>query len=110
MKIFIFCNSCAPQWHHATSLSEDGVFLAGHICSDHLYIPHDMGMTSNWKHETYNKYAPEGWELVLTEPMSPEVTEAYKKHKSYTKEEYEKKYSVLKDLDENPKIQLEVSE
>lgn len=26
-------------------------------------MPHDMGMTSDWKHEIYDKCCPEGWEI-----------------------------------------------
>lgn len=68
-KIFVFCNSCSPGWHSAIALAEDGTALAGHICSAHGWIPHDMGLTSDWKHEVYKKHYPEGWGLVLVEPV-----------------------------------------
>tara|TARA_Y100000034_G_C6778075_1_gene347547 strand:- start:49 stop:438 length:390 start_codon:yes stop_codon:yes gene_type:complete len=83
-KIFIFCNSCSHEWHSASALSEDGHFLAGHVCSDHGFIPHDMGMTSDWKHDDYNKHYPDGWELEYVERSEvkshPGITAAYEKH------------------------------
>lgn len=70
-KIYVFCNSCAPQWHSALALAEDGTVLAGHVCSDHLWIPHDMGAEgSDWKHDDYDKHYPDGWELVLVESLN----------------------------------------
>lgn len=95
LKIYVFCNSCNHEWHQITSLTEDGVFLARHVCSNHRYILNDMGFTSNWKHETYNTYAPNGWELILTESGSPELAAAYKRHTEYTEEEYRNKLSCF---------------
>lgn len=65
-KIFIFNNGGEPGWYHAVALADDGTCLAGHICSSDSFIPHDMGITSDWKHEHYNKHFGEGnWELEL---------------------------------------------
>lgn len=63
-KIFIFCNSCAPEWHSAVALADDGTFLAGHVCSNHGFIQHDMGINSSWKRDLYEKHYPGGYELV----------------------------------------------
>ena len=84
-KIFVFCNGCqAEDWHVAQALAEDGHFLAAHICSDHGWIPHDMGITSDWKHDSYQVHYPEGYELVLvakTEVKTHEgIKAAYTKH------------------------------
>ena len=49
---------------HAIAMAEDGTVLADHICSSEGFMPHDLGITSNWKHDKYNKYYGEGnWEL-----------------------------------------------
>jgi hypothetical protein len=61
--IFVFCNSCAPEWHSIVALAEDGTGLAGHACSSHGFALHDMGLTSNWKHDKYDKHYPDGWKL-----------------------------------------------
>jgi len=46
------------------ALAEDGMCLAQHLSSNVDFSKHDMGLWSNWKHENYNKYYPDGWELV----------------------------------------------
>jgi hypothetical protein len=67
-KIYVFCNSCAPEWHCFTALSEDGEFLANHVCSAHGYAPHDMGVNENgWKRELYSERYPGGFEVELVE-------------------------------------------
>lgn len=83
-QIFIFCNGCSHEWHNATAISEDGHFLAGHICSDHAWIPHDMGITSDWKHDAYKAKYPDGYELVMVPKEEIKthagITAAYQKH------------------------------
>jgi hypothetical protein len=65
MKIWIICTPGQPQgWMLAESLAEDGRGGPQHICSSLRFVPHDMGLTSDWKHDTYDKMYPEGWELV----------------------------------------------
>lgn len=65
--IYVWCNSCSHEWHSIMAMGEDGRYLAGHVCSDHLFIPHDMGFVGDWKHENYNEAYPEGWTLELVE-------------------------------------------
>jgi len=64
-KIYVFINGGSPGWYHATALSEDGDFLADHICSSEGFVPHDMGLTSDWKREHYAKQYPDGYELIF---------------------------------------------
>lgn len=71
--IFVFCNACAKQWHSIVALAEDGTGLAGHLCSDHAYIGHDMGFTSAWKHDLYDKHYPGGWQLTYVDAEDIEV-------------------------------------
>ncbi len=49
------------------ALCEDGTGLASHWCSSKYYIPHDMGITSDWKHDTYDEHCPDGYDLILVE-------------------------------------------
>jgi hypothetical protein len=67
-KIFVFCNSCSPQWHHFAAIAEDGTALAGHICSHHGYAAHDMGVDEKgWKRDIYAKHYPDGFEVEYVE-------------------------------------------
>lgn len=61
------------------ALAEDGDNLASHLCSGQHHVRHDMGITSDWKHETYNKKYPEGYELVWV----GEVFDAIKENKEF---------------------------
>jgi len=46
------------------ALAEDGRGLASHLSSNVDFSKHDMGLTSDWKHEHYAKVFPQGYELV----------------------------------------------
>lgn len=67
-KIYVFCNSCSPEWHSFTALSEDGEFLAGHCCSSHSFAPHDMGVDeTGWKRDLYTERYPGGFDVELVD-------------------------------------------
>lgn len=64
-KIFVFVNSGAgTDWQVGMALCEDGHCLAQHVSSSYGFFRHDMGLTSDWKHEYYREHCPEGYELV----------------------------------------------
>ena len=64
-KIFLFVNSGhGTDWQCGAALSEDGEFLAGHVSSSLGFARHDMGLTSDRKHEHYKERYPDGFELV----------------------------------------------
>jgi hypothetical protein len=44
-------------------------------------MPHDLGITSDWKHETYSEYFPEAWELVDSTTLSVDELE---KHEEFS--------------------------
>lgn len=84
-KIFVFCNSCSHEWHSMAALSEDGVFLAGHVCSSHGWANHDMGIDPDgWKRDEYAKHYPGGFEVVWVDNPRPghcaELDAAYQRH------------------------------
>ena len=81
-KIYGFVNGGSPGLYHVEALSEDGRFLAGHICSHPAYGPHDIGVTSDWKHDTYAKHYPGGFEVVwVDDPKTHEgLNAAYARH------------------------------
>lgn len=45
------------------ALAEDGECIACHFSSGVNWSKHDMGLTSDWKHDTYDKKYPDGYEL-----------------------------------------------
>jgi hypothetical protein len=45
------------------AISEDGKQIASHYCSGVNWAKHDMGLTSDWKHEIYDDLYPNGYEL-----------------------------------------------
>lgn len=62
-KIYL---TCFPNGKDVTgqAVREDGVALAGHLSSNVDWAKHDLGLTSNWKHEIYQEKCPEGYELI----------------------------------------------
>lgn len=56
--------------YSAVALSEDGTALASHCCSHEGYMKHDLGLTSDWKHEHYNAHhGVGGWVLEWVEDI-----------------------------------------
>lgn len=62
-KIYCFINGGCPGLYHVVALAEDGNALAGHGSSNESWAKHDIGIYSNWKHDTYEKHYPDGYEL-----------------------------------------------
>ena len=58
----------------AVAIAEDGNQLAGHTCTSEAYMSHDLGITSDWKHENYNKHYGEGnWQLEWVDDVDIHV-------------------------------------
>lgn len=98
-KIYGFVNGGSPGWYDVCGIAEDGVCLAGHCCSHPLYGPHDIGVTSDWKHETYAKYYPNGFDVEWVEDVKAHsgIQRAFALNKAMTKEEHEAKLSMFKE-------------
>lgn len=62
-KIFIYCLD-DEFGKVAYAVAEDGTGLAAHLSSNRLYVRHDMGINSRWKHDYYSAHYPEGYTLV----------------------------------------------
>lgn len=94
--IYVFCNGChAQDWHNATALSDEGLFLGGHVCSDHGFIPGDMGAdgSKDWarKRDAYARAYPDGFEVVYVEGPVKEhagIMAAHAKHKAFDEAAY----------------------
>lgn len=78
-KIYAFNNGGRPGFYEAVAVGEDGLCLASHICSDERWMLHDMGVTSDWKHDTYDAWAPEGWEIEFIPSEELDTHEDLKK-------------------------------
>jgi hypothetical protein len=71
-KIFIFINAGKDtDWVQGVAISEDGKALAGHVSSNYAFFRHDMGLTSDRKHEKYKDHYPDGYELVEVDDPTP---------------------------------------
>ncbi len=62
MKIYLACFK-EGRSVIGYALAEDGTGLASHLSSHKGYSKHDMGLTSDWKHDTYAKHYPDDYEL-----------------------------------------------
>jgi hypothetical protein len=82
-RIYAFVNGGSPGWYLVSALTEDGEFIAGHACSHPSFGPHDMGVTSDWKHDHYRERYPGGYVVVWVEggPKDDErVMAAHRRH------------------------------
>lgn len=75
------------------ALSEDGQYCGSHLSSNESYSKHDMGITSDWKHEIYAAKFPDGYELIwlgkLQEPRdNAELLRAYLKYAASLTDEH----------------------
>lgn len=79
--IYCFNNGGSQDWYVAMAIADDGHALASHICSHPSYMQHDLGLTSDWKHDNYNAHFGVGnWKLEWVEdPRNhPGLQEAYR--------------------------------
>jgi len=65
MKIYLACFEGGMRSGDVIghALCEDGTGLASHLSSSEGFSKHDMGLTSDWKHDTYKEHCPDGFEL-----------------------------------------------
>lgn len=84
-EIYGFVNGGSPGWYNVVALSEDGEFLAGHACSHPGWGPHDIGVTSDWKHDGYRERYPHGFVVIWVEDCKtdPRIKAAHAKHVAY---------------------------
>ena len=64
INIYVFCNSCEPNWHSCIALAENGDVVGQHICSHHGWMSIDLGAN---KASEYDSRFPHGWVLRLVE-------------------------------------------
>jgi len=71
-KIYLYCVPCPamrPNDVIGYALADDGKALASHLSSGEWYSQHDMGFTSDWKHDVYNAHYPDGYELEWVDDL-----------------------------------------
>ena len=93
MKIYLYCVDGGMREGDVIgyALGEDGHGLASHLSSDEGWSKHDMGLTSNWKHDHYAEVYPGGYELEWVDNHDLDNHEGFKKalelnHKAKTEE------------------------
>lgn len=73
-RIFLACcpaEAWGPGDVVSYALCEDGTALASHLSSNESWARHDMGLTSNWKHDRYDAHCGEGgWELEWVDDVA----------------------------------------
>lgn len=65
--IYCYVNGRVCDDYALLALAPDGKVLAQHICSGPAFFHHDMGLTSNWKHDRYAAHYPDGYQLEWVE-------------------------------------------
>jgi hypothetical protein len=60
------------------AITADGIGLASHLSSNTEWAKHDLGLTSNWKHDLYNEHCQNGFELEWVDDVfsHPELMQA----------------------------------
>lgn len=63
-----FNNGGSPGWYSALLISQDGVYLGGHLCSHEGYMRHDLGIyegTRPDRHKEFIKHYPDGYRMTF---------------------------------------------
>lgn len=81
-KIFALVIGGHAGWLNVKALAEDGEVLAGHVSSTVEFAKHDIGVTSDWKHEHYQLHYPRGYEVEWVDNWEthPGFQAAYQKY------------------------------
>ena len=78
--IYLFANAYYDDGGVAgCAIAEDGHCLAGHLSSSLALAMHDMGLTSDGKHDEYAAHYPDGYEVEwVDDPLThPGLQAAY---------------------------------
>jgi hypothetical protein len=96
-KIYGFVNGGSPGWYNVAAVTEDGLCVAGHLCSHPSYGQHDIGVTSNWKHEIYRKHYPDGFDVEWVADVSAHegIQRAFALNRAMTAEEHEARCAAV---------------
>lgn len=70
--IYIAAEQAKSGDYFGYAFIENEGLIASHFSSNEAFVRHDMGITSDWKHDRYDKECPDGWELEYLGVMSRE--------------------------------------
>lgn len=89
-KIFGFVNGGSPGWWNVSAITEDGLCISGHCCSHPSWGPHDIGATSDWHHDVYRQYYPDGFtvEWVADVKAHDGIQRAFALNRAMTEDEH----------------------
>ena len=78
-KIYLFCEPSDAFGHGFAgyALAEDGTGICGHFSSSIAFSKHDLGLTSDWKHDLYASHYPDGYDLEWVD--DPDNHEGFQK-------------------------------
>lgn len=62
-KVYLFSQGRILRDHACMSMAESGVILGGHLCSDLIYMRHDLAETPNRIADLHDYY-PDGYHVV----------------------------------------------
>lgn len=68
--IYGFNNGGSNGWLEGVLMSQDGVYLGGHICSNEGYMPRDLGILEGSRpdrHEDFRMHYPGGYRMEFVE-------------------------------------------
>ena len=51
------------------AMTEQGVGLASHLSSSEAFSKHDIGLTSDWHHDSYAEACPDGYEVEWVDDL-----------------------------------------
>lgn len=81
--IYGFNNGGSSGWYYAQAISEDGMGLGSHICSNECFMPHDLGIlegTGLDRHEKdYQRHYPNGYKMEFVPSSKIETHEKLQK-------------------------------
>ncbi len=92
-KIYLYCVEGGIRKGDVIgyALAEDGNGLGSHLSSGEEWSKHDMGLTSDWKHDSYLAHYPDGFELEWIDEKDLDNhlgwQEAFKLNKELVKKE-----------------------
>jgi len=89
-KIYCFVHADnGRDWYDIVGIAEDGHVLSGHISSSVMWAKHDIGITSDWKHEQYKEHYPDGYELIWVDDYKEIPKEVFELNKKLGERESE---------------------
>ena len=78
-KIYAFSNTMEGGESEAIAMAEDGEVVSSHWCSNECWVPHDLGVTSDWHHEAYKEKYPDGFEVEFIKARDVDAHEGLQK-------------------------------